>query len=487
MPCFFPAKQMCRPSLATSLVTVFVTASMLLGGETRAQPPVTNYENSGVVSEMIGSNAAGITAYTTDFVARFTSERVNARVQAAVERLKNQRRLSWPDSSHHPTVERVVSQLGFMLGQSEIKNTERDAQRAREALKRSGIEHTRVQALISSLHGLLAGQRVDATGFVEAIEAYNRIVEAETDSVLANPPQELLSIHAVLTTLTDAVTPEHKVVPSMARTSGRAPTTPELLPLLPPDSLDGVEKRAPLVKPGTATATPTAFGAAWGQVYGAIGLQPVSRYATVSETDWRKGEWSDGTISLGAGLGNPHRWVGLDVTLNIFDTRSRLFGGSDQFGKMRTLSLKLHRALPHESAVAVGYENAWRNSPEEGQGGNSLYGVVSKTFAIRAHRNSLFSRATVSVGLGNDRFLPESQYQRQAQGVNVFGNIGVRLCSFMNIVADWTGQDLNVGVSVTPVPRVPLVLTPALVDVTGRAGDQVRFSIGAAMAYDFRR
>lgn len=258
-------------------------------------------------------------------------------------------------------------------------------------------------------------------------------------------------------------------------------------PLPSPDRLEVIETKAPLIKPGTATATPTAFGARWGQIYGAIGVQPVSRYATVADTDWQNGEWSDGTISLGLGVGNPRRWVGLDMTLNIFDTRPRFFGGSDQFGEMRTLSVKLHRALPHESAIALGYENAWRNSPDEDQGGNSLYGVVTKVFTLRARRNSLFSRATVSVGLGNDRFLPESQYQRQAKGVNVFGNAGVRLWSFMNVVADWTGQDLNVGVSVTPIPRVPLVLTPALVDVTGRAGDQVRFSIGATMTYDIWR
>jgi hypothetical protein len=190
-------------------------------------------------------------------------------------------------------------------------------------------------------------------------------------------------------------------------------------------------------------------------------------------------------MSFGVGVGNPHKWMGLDLTLNLFDT----FGNwsSSGFGQERTLSLKLHRALPYESAVALGYENAWRNSPEEPEGGNSVYGVVTKVFTIRARRNTLFSRATVSVGLGNDRFLPESQFQRQAKEVNVFGSVGLRLWSFMNVVADWTGQDLNVGVSVTPIPRVPLVLTPALVDVTGRAGDTVRFSIGAALTYDFRR
>ena len=83
--------------------------------------------------------------------------------------------------------------------------------------------------------------------------------------------------------------------------------------------------------------------------------------------------------------------------------------------------------------------------------------------------------------------MPESKFQRQENGINAFGSVGVRIWSFLNVVADWTGQDLNVGVSVTPIPDFPLVLTPALVDVTGRAGDKMRFSIGAALTYDFRR
>ena len=214
----------------------------------------------------------------------------------------------------------------------------------------------------------------------------------------------------------------------------------------------------------------------------------MSRYATRRDPNWKAGRWSDGTISFGAGVGNPHKWVGLDITLNIIETIETVETWSlSEFAQERTLSLKLHRALPYESAIALGYENAWRNSPEEREGGNSVYGVATKVFTIRARRNSFFSRATVSVGVGTDRFLPESQYQRSAKGANVFGSVGVRLWPFMNVVADWTGQDLNVGVSVTPIPRIPIVLTPALVDVTGRAGSGMRFSIGAALTYDFRR
>jgi hypothetical protein len=52
-------------------------------------------------------------------------------------------------------------------------------------------------------------------------------------------------------------------------------------------------------------------------------------------------------------------------------------------------------------------------------------------------------------------------------------------------VADWTGQDLNLGVSLAPFPALPLVVTPALADLTGRAGDGARFTVGAGFGLRF--
>jgi len=57
----------------------------------------------------------------------------------------------------------------------------------------------------------------------------------------------------------------------------------------------------------------------------------------------------------------------------------------------------------------------------------------------------------------------------------------------VHAIANWTGQDLSLGLSITPIPKLPIVITPALMDVTGRAGDGTRFSASAAIVYDFRR
>ena len=181
---------------------------------------------------------------------------------------------------------------------------------------------------------------------------------------------------------------------------------------------------------------------------------------------------------MGLGLGDPERYVGLDVSVNLLDTYT-------EFGTDRSLSLKLHRRLPVRSAVAAGHENVWRTDGTDG--GSSRYVVLSKVVLLRTRPTAALGTVVVNVGLGTDRFLPELQFARGEEGVNAFGSIGVRVLPPVNAVANWTGQDLALGLSIAPVRTWPLVLTPAMVDVTGRAGDGARFAMSAGLNYRFRR
>jgi len=80
------------------------------------------------------------------------------------------------------------------------------------------------------------------------------------------------------------------------------------------------------------------------------------------------------------------------------------------------------------------------------------------------------------VGLGNDRFLPEAQFARSVDGPNAFGSVAVRVLPPVTAIANWTGQGLALGLSITP----------AMVDLTERAGDGARFSMSAGPRYNFR-
>ena len=219
--------------------------------------------------------------------------------------------------------------------------------------------------------------------------------------------------------------------------------------------------------PSSTINTPTAYGQRLGDVYAGVGYQDRIRY----------NDWHDGVVSVGVGLGDPARYVGLDVSVNLLDTYT-------DFAEDRSLSLKLHRRLPFRSAIALGHENVWRTDGTDG--GSSRYVVVSKVLLLRDRPTAALGSMVVNVGLGTDRFLPETQFARGADGANAFGSVGVRVLPPVNAVVNWTGQDLALGLSIAPVRTWPLVLTPAVMDVTGRAGDGARFAVGAGLHYQFR-
>ncbi|WP_219846625.1 hypothetical protein [Salinibacter sp. 10B] len=221
-------------------------------------------------------------------------------------------------------------------------------------------------------------------------------------------------------------------------------------------------------QPSSTINTPTGYGPRWGQVFAGVGYQERIRYD----------DWTDGVASAGFGLGNPTRYVGLDVTVNILDTYT-------EFAEDRSLSLKLHRRLPFHSAIAVGHENIWHTDGTDG--GSSRYVVVSKVVLLRDRPASALGSMVFNVGLGTDRFLREADFARGADGMNPFGSVAVRVLPPVNAIANWTGQDLALGLSIAPVPKWPIVITPAMMDVTGAAGDGARFSMSAGISYDFRR
>lgn len=270
--------------------------------------------------------------------------------------------------------------------------------------------------------------------------------------------------------------------PRMIGEIGPGPEVPSVLPVLSGSAQEGDERpgrlRISIPDQMTFTATtmrghptstintPTAYGPGWKHVYAGVGYQNRIRY-----DDWR-----DGVATVGAGFGHPERSLGLDVRLNILDTYT-------DFAEDRSLSLKLHRRLPYRSSVAIGYENIWHTDGTDG--GSSRYAVVSKVFLLREHPTEALGSMVVNLGVGTDRFLPEQRFVRGKEGLNAFGSIALRMHPRLNAVANWTGQDLALGASIVPLKTWPVVITPALVDVTGRAGDGARFSVSVSFDYDF--
>ncbi len=223
--------------------------------------------------------------------------------------------------------------------------------------------------------------------------------------------------------------------------------------------------------PGSSSGSPTAFGASFGQVFAGASYQERTRFT----------ETSDGSLSAGFGLGDARKYAGLEVAVSVLDLSSR--NNDDKAFDRGSFSFKLHRALPNNWAVAVGYENAivWGFT----DAGSSVYGVVSKIIPFKNSPAEPFSSLTVSAGIGNGRFRSEDDFNRDEGTVNFFGSAGLRVIEQASVIADWTGQDLTVGASIVPFRNLPIVITPAVADITGSAGDGARFILGVGFSRSF--
>ncbi len=215
--------------------------------------------------------------------------------------------------------------------------------------------------------------------------------------------------------------------------------------------------------PGTSSNTPTAYGGSWGSVGVGLSFQQRTRFT----------DRSDGTSGLVFSFGDPQDAVGLDIGVTALDL--------SDFGDRGSFNFKLHRRLPDDFAVAIGLENAliWGFSDAD----TSLYGVVSKRFRLRESSREPFSRLNVSLGLGNGRFRSEENVNEDEGSIGVFGSVAVNVAEPVSVFAEWTGQDLNMGASIVPFRNLPLVITPTLADITGSAGDGVRFTVGIGYGF----
>jgi hypothetical protein len=188
----------------------------------------------------------------------------------------------------------------------------------------------------------------------------------------------------------------------------------------------------------------------------------------------RRDAGSVGAGGIGIGLGDARKSVGLELSYALETT-------DDSFGE-GGFNAKLHRQLGQDLAGAIGWNgflNIGRNDFEQ-----SKYGVITKVFRTQESLNSPLSRVAVTVGVGDGQFRSNGAVAVGDNNVNVFGNVAIRVVRPVSFIAEWTGQDLALGLSIAPFRNFPFVITPAVRDVVG-AGDRARFVLGAGTAIRF--
>jgi hypothetical protein len=265
--------------------------------------------------------------------------------------------------------------------------------------------------------------------------------------------------------LLGAVLTVSAVAPAAARTDPDPPGRRMRLPAPPTDDFAARGIRA---APAITIGIPSGYGADWGDGAVGIGFQATTRLR----------DRPDGVVGLAFGLGSARELVGLEVVATSYGTvRSCCRGG---------LSFKVHRVLPAEFGVALGWENGvlWGSftpSPSMTDAGRSVYGAVSKVVYVRRGYADAYRTLTLTLGAGNGRFRSEEDIINDREAVNLFGGAALRMSRGTSIVVDWTGQDVIAGFSMLPVHDRPFVVMPGVADITTNA----RFVLGAAYGFDY--
>ena len=217
--------------------------------------------------------------------------------------------------------------------------------------------------------------------------------------------------------------------------------------------------------PSVTIINPSGYGAAWGNAGIGIGFQERARFV----------DQRDAVIGFGFGLGNPVKNIGVQIGVSLVDVSAPFRDGA--------VSIKLHRRLPEDFSIAVGTQGGviWGTT----DGGSSIYGVVTKRLALRQDRTKSLSEVYVSLGIGGGQFRSESDIENGIESVGVFGSLAVRVIEPINLVTEWSGQDLTIGTSIVPFKNFPFVIVPAITDITGSAGDGARFILGAGYSISF--
>jgi hypothetical protein len=323
------------------------------------------------------------------------------------------------------------------------------------------------KVLIPTIAALVGSGSLGLAAEVPSSEA-TTILEVGQNS----PEVSSLAQQAALSTLLSVDLPQ--VAPVLAQAAGSDQfggsfTPSEDLKQLLNDLTPLVDTRKPWPTPGTTFGTPTAYGANWRQAF--VGSSGIVDFGGAGRTD--------GSFSVGAGFGDSVNSLGAEVSISVTSVSAGDFGDSGSFG------LKLHKIIPNTGGLglALGWSNAldWgdtTNAPE------SIYGVASKTFALRPNNSTNRMPLSVSLGMGTGGFRSTGAIAAGNNDPNLFGSLGVVLIPQISLASSWTGSQWNLGMGVSPF-RIPLTFSLGFTDVTNNTVNGTGFNINAGYALRF--
>jgi hypothetical protein len=186
---------------------------------------------------------------------------------------------------------------------------------------------------------------------------------------------------------------------------------------------------------------------------------------------------ADANAEAYIGLGYPEKWVGLGVTFNIHGLTNNI-GEQNNLGS-GTASFHINRFLFDKKLLLdAGVDNAF------GWGGNkvfrqyityqrSFYVSGNYLFYTKQQLDKAFSYVSLTLGAGNGYFRHDNNYSKEKSGSpSPFISLATPVMKATNLIAEWNGYDVGIGLSSIPFQKVPFLFR---VEATDFVYGKVRF------------
>ncbi len=216
--------------------------------------------------------------------------------------------------------------------------------------------------------------------------------------------------------------------------------------------------------PGLSFAAPSGFGANMGDAF--VGASA----AFFGNRD----TGLDGSNSLGFGLGNSQKLVGLELAWNN--------GSIKNFGSNGTFDLKAHRIVYAKGTNQVGVAAGWKTFAQYGNESirpSSAYGVLT-TYSLLKPNDSV-NKMPISFSLGAGG----GDFRQGNASTGVFAGAGVQVHPQVGVGLGWSGVGFNVGASLVPIPTLPLTITATGSDLTNNSQGGTVFALSVGYGFNF--
>lgn len=218
---------------------------------------------------------------------------------------------------------------------------------------------------------------------------------------------------------------------------------------------------------GTANASytsPNAFGSGYSAF---INFNRIS-YWTGTAVD-------GGAMTVGGSFGDPHRYVGATMALNV--TSMSLDGN---FMRNGSGTVRINRYLNDTTALALGVGNVY-GWGEFNKSAHSYYAAMTHTF-------QLSMPLTVNAGIGTGAFNGPTDFSadRDSNFMPFFGaSLGVLYN--LSVLADYTSKEFSLGTDYAfRLFNIPFVANAGIVNILSNNGGNTDFQCGIGAAYLFK-